>query len=364
MRSNLRKFVDESNHYLENTYRSVKRRKDARKRLREMNGGYAGRDKEYREVYLPFWKKYGVRPKKMWFRLYAKEAQPFDPRYIPDDLWYGKILPYFSNMDFRRPYEDKCFHNILFPELKTPTTVIRRMAHVFYDDQYQIIAEKDALSGILEAGEVIIKPSVDSGTGRLIQFFDSSTESLEDLQQKLLMVGDNYIVQSIVKQHPEMNRLFSGSLNTIRVITFLFENQVYVLSVICRMGMGKSRVDNVSAGGLQIGVNLDGTFMDYASDKHRNKHAQHPDTKTVFAGFKIPSFEKIIEQAKRQQARLPHFKIVGWDFAVDHSGDPVFIEYNVCPGSNQMTCGPTFGDLTEAVLEDVFINKSLRESQN
>ena len=40
------------------------------------------------------------------------------------------------------------------------------------------------------------------------------------------------------------------------------------------------------------------------------------------------------------------------------------IEYNVCPGMNQITCGPNFGTLTERVLEDVFITKSLRYAQN
>ena len=44
--------------------------------------------------------------------------------------------------------------------------------------------------------------------------------------------------------------------------------------------------------------------------------------------------------------------------------EPVFIEYNVCPGSNQITCGPTFGDLTERVLEEVFVKKTLEYAQN
>ena len=42
----------------------------------------------------------------------------------------------------------------------------------------------------------------------------------------------------------------------------------------------------------------------------------------------------------------------------------MFIEYNVCPGANQMTCGPTFGNLTDRVLEDVLIKKKLAYIQN
>ena len=54
----------------------------------------------------------------------------------------------------------------------------------------------------------------------------------------------------------------------------------------------------------------------------------------------------------------PLVRIVGWDIAVDEEGDPVFIEFNCNPGQNQMTYGPTFGDYTDEVLEEVFgVNK-------
>ena len=62
-----------------------------------------------------------------------------DPRYIPDDMWFARILPYFSNMQFRRAYEDKCMHSVLFPELARPKTVVRNIAGIFYDDGFRII---------------------------------------------------------------------------------------------------------------------------------------------------------------------------------------------------------------------------------
>ena len=40
---------------------------------------------------------------------------------------------------------------------------------------------------------------------------------------------------------------------------------------------------------------------------------------------------------------------------MDKTGDPVLIEFNVhVPGQNQEICGPTFADLTEEVLAEVF----------
>ena len=83
-----------------------------------------------------------------------------------------------------------------------------------------------------------------------------------------------------------------------------------------------------------------------------------------FADVIVPSYDKIIAMIKEQHLKLAHFKLIGWDFSVNVKGEPVFIENNVCPGSNQITCGPTFGDLTERVLEEVFVKKTLEYAQN
>ena len=97
-----------------------------------------------------------------------------DPRYIPDDLWYGVIVPYFSNSQFRRFGEDKCLHDVFFKDLIRPETIVKNMAGVFYDANMHIITKEQAIEKCMAyQGEFLIKPSIDSGEGRLISFFDS-----------------------------------------------------------------------------------------------------------------------------------------------------------------------------------------------
>jgi len=114
---------------------------------------------------------------------------------------------------------------------------------------------------------------------------------------------------------------------------------------------------------MQCGVNMDGTLYPKACTKKRDWVEASPDG-ALFAQIRIPAFDKIIDIVKREHVRLPHFRLIGWDFTVSPEEEPILIEYNVCPGANQMTCGPTFGELTERVLEDVLIRKSLSGSQN
>ena len=85
MRSGIRKKWDNLNFRVESIYRKYEYRKKAKIRLKRMNGGYKC-TKEYNEIVVPFWKKYGLRPDKMWYQIFWDRTHVPDPRYIPDDL--------------------------------------------------------------------------------------------------------------------------------------------------------------------------------------------------------------------------------------------------------------------------------------
>lgn len=362
MRSLGRKSLDNIFGAIESNYRAMHYRRAAKKRLKRIDGGYKC-SAEYKTEVLPYWKQFGVKPKKYWYSLYCADSKKADPRYIPDDMWFGKIVPYFSNMQFRRACEDKCMHDILFPKLKRPKTVVMNIAGVFYDEKHEIISKNEAMEKCVQNKNFLIKPSIDSGEGRLIKFFDDTDIDVQKIGETFDYYGSNFIAQEVVHQHPALARLNEKSLNTIRIVSFLFKGEVHLLSCIIRVGASTSRVDNVGSGGYGCKINADGTLNDFAVNKNSEWISKH-ENGTVFADVTVPSFDRICKQVAEEHLRLAHFKIIGWDFAVDTQGDPVFIEYNVCPGQNQMTCGPTFGDLSDAVLEDIFITQEYKNSQN
>lgn len=363
MRSGIRKKFDTFYGKTETQYRVWKTRSDAKKIYKSLGPVTEQLHQEYINDVLPYWKSFNMKPAKYWFRLCSKDGIHTDKRYIPDDLWWGTIQPYYGNMFFRRAYEDKCMHNVLFPELQRPRTIVKNMAGQYYSDDMKLLTPSEAFKLCKEEKAFIIKPSFDSGEGRLIQFYDAKKNSTEDIKKMLLSLKNNFIVQEIVPQHTILSSIHESSLNTIRVLSFFFEGEIHILSCILRMGAGAQRVDNVSAGGLQCGLDMHGNCFAEACTKNRRWITKHPGG-TVFADIQIPAFEKIIELVKREHCKLPHFRLIGWDFSVNVDEEPVFIEYNVCPGPNQMTCGPTFGKLTDRVLEDVLIKKTLAAIQN
>ena len=363
MRSNLRKRWDDLYEWVEQTYRGYEYRKKAHVRSKKMHGGY-NCVKEYRETVVPYWKQFGLKPDILWYKLYSAESKIVDPRYIPDDMWFEKILPYFSNTQFRRAGEDKCMHGIWFPDVRRPYTVAANVAGVYYDDQYRIITEEEAAKRCVEFGRFLIKPSIDSGEARLIRFYDKEEGlTVEKMRKEFASFGANFLAQEAVVQHPDLARLNQSSLNTIRIVSFLFQGQVHILSSILRIGGSGSRVDNIGAGGYSCAIDPAGKLVKRAVNR-KSEWVESTQDGIRFENYQVPSYDRAVETVKKLHKRLAHFKIIGWDIAVGEDGEPILIEFNSNPGQNQYSCGPTFGDLTDQVLEDVFVKKTLKYSRN
>jgi len=363
MRSGFRKKWDNLDLKIESAYRKYSYRKKAKLRLKRMNGGFKC-DKEYYEIILPYWEKYNYKPAKYWYQIFCDADQKVDPRYIPDDLYYGELIPYFSNSQFRRFGEDKCYHDVWFPDVKRPITICKNIAGVYYSPEMKPITFGEAVSlAVAYKDECLIKPSIDSGEGRLIKFFTPETINKADIEKTFKDMGANFIVQAAVKQHETLSKLNPSSLNTIRVVSFFFENEVHVLSCILRVGAPNAKVDNVGAGGYACPIQNDGQLNARAVNR-KAEWVEVNSTGIRFADVKVPEFGKVIDTVKFAHKRLAHFKLIGWDMSVDAQGEPVMIEYNTCPGANQISCGPTFGDLTERVLDEFFNKRTLANAQN
>ena len=353
MSSKLRPLYDKLYMGIDTRLLALQANKDGRVRAKKLPKNPA-LDKEYRSVVLPYWKSFGIKPKKFWYRIYCDRAEHISPEYIPDDLWFNKIIPHFNTLLFAQALQDKGQHNILVPGVKRPATVVKNVAGVFYDDNSQLLTEAEAIDCCLRANRFLVKPSVGSGKGNNIRFYNGSDLTAEQVRKLFSDYGNrNFIVQEKMNQHPDMAAIYAHSLNTIRIVTFLYRNEVHILSMIVRIGSGGSEIDNVSQGGYACKVNPDGRLDPLAVNRKGEWVDTHPDG-AVFAQVTIPCFDKLMHTVKEAASKIAHFKLLGWDFAIDEEGDPVFIEYNVIPGQNQKTWGPTFGPMTQDVLREVF----------
>lgn len=320
-----------------------------------------GRDfqKAYREKVLPYWKKYGLRPKRFWYKFFYSLTGEVDPRYIPDDIHHRYIIPYFDDVEYIRALEDKNLHSVLFRDVLRPETVFKYSSRMYCNDDFSPISRQEALGRCLAPGRYIIKPARDTGEGMDIRFFAG-----EDGPEAIAQVLDQYtnidhLVQRVLTQHPALAAFNPTSVNTLRVVTMVHREKAHILSAIMRIGNTGSLVDNISKGGYQAVIRPDGTLGKYAYTHKDGKdiHVERTDAGMAFEGFQIPHWADVRQTALELALRLPHLRLIGWDFTVDEQGRVVMIEFNCDFGQNQENCGPTFGDMTDDILDDIFINK-------
>ena len=328
-------------------------RKDAKKGVK-LIGPNPRVDAEYDAAIRPYWRQFKVRaPKKFWFTLFANENRPFSPKYIPDDLWFGRIIPHYNNLIFAKALQDKCLYGTLFADARQPVTVVKNIAGVFYDADMRLLSREEAIALCHDRGRVLAKPSVSTGMGNNIRFYDSGALSDRQLDDIFQLYGKNFLIQEKMAQHPALARLNPSSLNTVRVLTFLHGGQVHILTAVLRVGGPDSEVDNTSQGGFAITVQPDGRLARLGQNK-KWQYAEGLANGVRFADVTIPSYDRILETVTRLASRMAHFKIIGWDMAVAEDGEPVLVEFNVIPMHGCHCSSPVFGELTDQVLEEVF----------
>jgi hypothetical protein len=285
----------------------------------------------------------------------------FDPRYIPNDMYYTKIDQHFNSRKLGYGFNDKNYYSKIFVGVNQPKVIVRKIKGLIFDCNYKQLTIDDAKKLIFAEKEVICKPSQETGSGRGIAFFRSS--EIQKVEEFLTDASyDDYIVQELISQHPDIAKIHPDSINTIRICSLLMDDGVYILSSCLRMGTGNSRVDNVTAGGISCGIGKDGYLDKYSYTYYTGERAEnHPNSGIKYEGFKVPSYDKAVELVKQVHPIIGHFRLVSWDIAIDKYGEPILIEANMRKGGinlHQFDNGPLFGDLTERVLNEVFKNSA------
>jgi len=143
-------------------------------------------------------------------------------------------------------------------------------------------------------------------------------------------IGQDFMLQRRVKQHPAVAEIHPSSVNTIRMATVATPNGPKVLRASLRVGAGGDHRDNWSTGGLVIGIDLEaGTLMRYGlyAPKFGNRTDQHPDSGVRFLGRSMPFLTEAMEMACLLHRFMWGIGTIGWDIAITPDG-PSFIEGN------------------------------------
>ena len=181
--------------------------------------------------------------------------------------------------------------------------------------------------------KLIVKP-VDGEGGKGVEKIEFiSDDNCKELYKKLIDNNQTIVEQCII-QNKELDKLYSKSVNSLRMFTFYKNGKTYFLQAILKIGNG-GVVDNFSSGGMYTYLDENGYVYVEAIDRLDNIYNVHPISKCPIVGFKVPMFEEAVKMVKEAAKVVPEIGYVGWDVAIGEK-EPIMIEGNCFPGVFQV----------------------------
>ena len=256
----------------------------------------------------------GFRPSSFFmYKLYKNSYKDYLTFFqgISKVIWKNKHLPHLldNKLEFKLHISDK---------IKTPNLIADFDHHnkkIFHYAKPQ-------------TNKIVIKP-IKGMWGKGIKIITS-----DKLSETLKNCSKSCIVEDYIEQHRFINKIFSGSINTIRILTLKKNSRINIIHMILRVGRASTKhLDNIAQGGISINIDMDSgslgkgyTFYEYG----HNEYTSHPDTNYKFYGRSVPYTKEAQELAIAAHKFFPMFTLIGWDIALTENR-PTVVEGNRMP---------------------------------
>ena len=322
---------------------------------------------QQRQEFDDYWlMNYGKKISPKWHKLYQSINGTFNVEYIPEILFSVAMEPKMNDYFFSHYLSDKSIVDVFAKDIaKVPQTLGGCNSGVYYNAEKQIVKKNEFLYSIKNCGEIVIKPTLGGSSGKGVGFLTvKNGVNLEDgnlLSEIIKIYSDNYIIQKRILQCKELESIYSHSVNTIRITTYICDGKVFHMPIALRIGTSNKKIDNIHAGGIGVHVSDDGKLSNLGYQLFYGnlnvKFKVHPDSKVKFSDYIIPNFSRVINAAHTLHNRIPHIRCISWDFSLDENYCPVLIEANLYGQGiwfPQIVSGfGAFGDNTSKILREL-----------
>lgn len=231
-------------------------------------------------------------------------------------------------------------YHLYVPKDALASTILCRINGSRLLDNNYCLLSSDLNQTLNAYQKVILKPSIDSDSGKgVMQFIRCGNDWLFVKDKKiklntnfLMKYGDDFVLQESIEQHPDLAVFNPQSVNTLRVAVYksVVNEQPHVVSAVIRIGKQGEFVDNAHAGGRFVGIDINsGILMKEAMDQFGNRTNVWNGIDLSNKEFHIPSWNQVKELARSIASRMYHMRLIAFDLSVDCNGKPRLIEANV-----------------------------------
>ena len=274
-----------------------------------------------------------------WLACYTELRGEFIEGWVPDDYYQLKLLRAINPVNLCYVSFIKSLDHCLFRDFAMPW-ILFKTNDTLFDSNRIVIDKATALEKIRAIDkEIVLKR--ESGFGGRDIFFIRPDEITGGIFNRKF----DFIVQEVASQHKDIDAVYPGSINTIRILTFLgFDSKVRVLLLKMRIGGEGSRMDNMRTGGRAVYFDDSGNCISNAhNDLGLEIESHHPRTGYEYKKLSLPFLDEAKRRCIESHYQYPYLRLIAWDVFIDSSGKPVLMEWNTkSPGFwvNEALIGP------------------------
>lgn len=234
------------------------------------------------------------------------------------------------------------------------------------DAPASIEKNRDFLLNLLKnKGELAVKPS--NGAGGLgfvwMKYKDNNilwnnTTLTESEFNDRISNLTGCIVTEFIHQHPDLDKIYSESAMTLRIIAVRNREDNFTVSDIspivsyARFGTAKSNTaSNLSAGGIGVTLNYDSGRLEktgYGFPRFYKNFTfeKHPDSGQAFSGFQLPNWDFVKKCVSAISKHLSSLEYFGFDIIITKEGCKL-CEINTLPSLDfdQIFAGPLYKNI-------------------
>lgn len=140
----------------------------------------------------------------LFHEFYTQKTHLFDLRYIPDDIYYAYIDPYYNDWAIASHLDNKCYYYKIFEGINQPETIAMRMGSTWLvplekeDSRYLFVDENVAFSRIA-ACESFMKQATESEGGHGVIYLPNNS-NIDEIRAAVNRLNGDLIIQKKVKQ--------------------------------------------------------------------------------------------------------------------------------------------------------------------
>ncbi|NCA95428.1 MAG: hypothetical protein EOM74_00440 [Methanomicrobia archaeon] len=285
---------------------------------------------EEKERSSTYWKQYGMKLDAIDFKniaAYKLCRKIYKPSFFPSYYFYTHIKTYLNDQNTALILGNKALCKGLLPDLNHPHLQLSRISgSPLLDENYDPISWDNFVASLDDKATYLFKPGLGTTSCKGIKVFTKSNAiSVKEDAEKI----PNFVIQRFLKESKVFAPFKSSSLATIRIYTLYYGDRPEVTASCLRIEQTNKMILSPE-GELYIAINRDGVLTDAGF----NNNLDHIIVKDEingfkFAGFRIPTYQKVVDAALKAALRYKSIKFIGWDFALGKNDEPVFIECNL-----------------------------------